>query len=206
MENELFAVGLKLSIEAHYKTYLSTTVLGWEKDVFVLTRAIYIQGQPAKLQNNDVCRIRFLKDGVAYGFETEIITIQFFPFPMMFLKYPANTECLKLRVAPRFKADIPVRLAYEKGAVYAEAIMLDISEGGCGVRVPAQNAVDLTPEQSYTITFKLLDRAVRITCAVRKLDKRTDFTLLGLEFTNIPQQQKETLALFLDFLKTHGAG
>jgi len=206
MENDIFAVGLTVSIEAHYKTHLATTVLGWEKDVFVLTKAIYVQGQPAKLQSNNVCKIRFLKDGVAYGCETEIITIQFFPFPMMFLKYPAKLECLKLRVAPRFKADLPVTLTDEKGTMHAEAVMLDISEGGCGVKVPAQTGVDLTPEQSYTITFKLLDKEVGITCTVRKLDKGAEFTFLGLEFTNMSQQQKETLALFIDFLKKHGAG
>lgn len=206
MENDLFAVGLTLSIETHYKTHLATTVLGWEKDAFVLARAIYVQGQPAKLQTNDLCKIRFLKDGVAYGCETEIITIQFFPFPLMFLKYPVKIECLKLRVAPRFKADLPAKLSDEKGAMRAEAIMLDISEGGCGVKVPALKDVELTPEQSYSITFKLMDKEVCIPCAVRKLDKGAEFTFLGLEFTAIPQPQKETLTLFLDFLKKHGAG
>jgi len=206
MENDIFAVGLTVSIEAHYKTHLATTVLGWEKDVFILTKAIYVQGQPAKLQSNNVCKIRFLKDGVAYGCETEIITIQFFPFPMMFLKYPAKLECLKLRVAPRFKADLPVTLTDEKGAMHAEAVMLDISEGGCGVKVPAQAGVELTPEQNYAITFKLLDKEVRIVCAVRKLDKGAEATFLGLEFTNIPPPQKETVTLFIDFLKKHGAG
>jgi c-di-GMP-binding flagellar brake protein YcgR len=90
--------------------------------------------------------------------------------------------------------------------VHAEAIMLDISEGGCGVKVPAQQGVELTPEQNYSVAFTLLDKEVSILCAVKKLDKGPEYTFLGLEFTTIPQQQKETLMLFLDFLKKHGAG
>jgi len=205
MEKTVFEVGLPLSFEAYFKTHLATEVLGWDKDVFLLTRAIYIQGQPAKIKNKDQCKIRFLKEGVAYGFESEIIAVQFYPFPLMYIKYPVKLECLKLRVAPRFKADLPASFSDAAGALIAESVMVDISEGGCGLKVPVQEGRELSPEAAYSIAFKLLDKELRIGCSVRKLDKGKEVYFLGLEFTNVTAQTKETLTQFLDFLKKHSS-
>jgi len=203
MEHEIFQVGLTLSVESYYKTHLTTLVLGWEKDAFILAKAIYVQGQPAKISTNDLCKIRFLKDGIAYGFETEVVAVQFFPYPLMFLKYPGNVQCLKLRVAPRFKANLATKFSDAAGVHLSDAVMLDISEGGCGLQVPVQEGKELSPEAGYSIAFKLLDREITIGCVVRKLDKGKDVYFLGMEFSNVTAQNKETLAMFLDFLKKH---
>lgn len=206
MDNEIFNIGLTLSIETRTKHHLQTPVLGWDTDAFILTKAIYVQGQPAKLQNNEACKIRFLKEGIAYGCETAVISIQFFPFPLMFLKYPARIECVKLRGAPRFKTDLPATLSDASGSFLANILMLDISAAGCCVSVPAQNGLKLSSEQGYFVAINLMGKEVCIGCAVKKLDRGADFTFLGMEFTAIPPQQQETLTMFLDFFKKHNAG
>jgi hypothetical protein len=68
MAENIFDVGLTFSIEAYFKTHRTTQLLGWDTGSFLLIRAIYIQGQPSKLKSKDLCKVRFLKDGVAYGF------------------------------------------------------------------------------------------------------------------------------------------
>lgn len=206
MEKEIFEVGLTLSFEAYYKTHLATQVVGWEKNAFLLTKGIYVQGQPAKLKNNDPCKIRFLKDGVAYGFESAVISVQFFPFSLMFIKYPEKLETVKIRVAPRFKVDLPTKLMDNAKTLMADALILDISEGGCGLRVPVEEGKELSPEGTYAITFSVMDKEISLGCGVRKLDKGTETWFLGVEFTNITPQNKEALTLFLDFLKKHPGG
>jgi c-di-GMP-binding flagellar brake protein YcgR len=205
MEKDIFEVGLSLSFESYYKVHLPAPVIGWEKDEFVLTKAIFIQGQPAKLKANDIVRVRFLKEGVAYGFESEIITVQFFPFPLMFVKYPADVEHLKIRISTRYKVDLPAVLKNSAGeAIASDAVLLDISEGGCGLKVPVKEGRVLSPEEDHVVSFKLMDREVSVGCSVRKFDQRGNYAyMIGMEFSKIAPKDKETLALFLDFLAKH---
>jgi c-di-GMP-binding flagellar brake protein YcgR len=203
MGKSIFEVGLTLSIETFYKTHLSTEVIGWDVDVFVLTRAIYIEGQPAMLNTGNPLTIRFLRDGIAYGFASEVIAVQFFPSPLLFMKYPAKLETLKLRVAPRYKLDLPARFSDTSGALIAEAVLLDISEGGCGLKVPVQKSRELFPEEGYTVTFKIMDKELSMGCGIKKMDKGKEAYLLGLKFTTSTPQTKEVLTMAIDFLKKH---
>ena len=202
---EIFDINLALSLEAYYKTHLATRVLGWQKDVFLMTHAIYVNGQPAKLTNGDHCKIRFLKDGIAYGFESEIISILFFPFPLMFLKYPTTVETLQLRVSPRCKVDLPATFTDAAGNVIAsDAVLLDLSEGGCGLKVPMRQGLALSPDSAYKIMFQIIDKELTISLGLRKIDKKGDYAFfLGMEFLDMPPQDKETLALILEFLRKH---
>lgn len=208
MEKDIFEVGLIFSIEAYFKTHRATPLLGWDPGSFLMTKAIYIQGQPSKLKNNDLCKVRYLKDGVAYGFESEVISVQFYPFPLMFLKYPVNIERLDIRVSRRFKFDLPAVFSESSGVVISsDAVILDVSEGGCGLRVPVKEGVELLPDASYNITFRIMDKELTIGLAMRKMDRKDDRVyFLGMEFTDISSQDKETLKLFLDFLSKHTAG
>jgi c-di-GMP-binding flagellar brake protein YcgR len=205
MENSSFAINLTLSIETYYKAYLTTKIIGWRQDEFILTDAVYSQGKPAYLNTKDICKIRFLKDGVAYGFETEVLTVQFYPFPVMFLKFPAKMECLKLRVAPRFKIDMPITFLDASGQVIPDAIMTDISEGGCGLKIPVQENRNLTPEGRYKIECKLMDKEIRCDCSVKRLDKQEETCFIGTEFLDMTTPDKETLKIFLDFLNKYAA-
>ncbi len=202
MENIVFNVGLTLSIETYYKAYLSTRVLGWKHNAFILTDAVYVNNLPAKLKTNEPSKVRFLQNGVAYGFESEIITIQV-PFPLVFIKYPQEIACLKLRVAPRFKTDLSVNLIDASGQTIPDAVMIDISEGGCGLKVPVQESRNLLPAEAYAITYQLLHKEVHLACRIKHLVKQQEAYFIGMEFSDVKTSDKETLRIFLDFLNKY---
>lgn len=202
---DIFKVGLTLSIEAYFKTRQTTRVLGWQEGKFLLIDAIFINGQPSKLKTGDPCTARVLKDGIAYGFESEVIAVQFYPFPLMFIKYPADIAFVKIRVSDRFTIDLPVMLSSSEGTVIApDAAILDISEGGCGIKVPVKKGVVLSPDMSYTIRFRIMEKELNFGCRVRAMDKRGDYAFfMGVEFTTLTPQDKETLTSFFNLLKKH---
>ena len=206
MDDTIFNVGQVLSIGAYYKLHQATHVIGWEKDVFLLTRAVYVKGRPTKIKGGDACTVRFLKDGVAYGFSTEVITVQFFPHPLMFLKFPTEVSCLKLRVAQRYKTDLLAKFSEAAGSLICNAVMTDLSEGGCGLRMAVQEGRDVPPDADYVVTFMVLDQELGIPCKVRSIDRRSDACQLGLEFVNADPDQKEKLSQFIDFLKLYIVG
>jgi len=169
-----------------------------------MTDVIYEQGRPADLNAKDTCTIRFLKEGVAYGFEAEVVTIQFFPFPLMFFSYPSNIACVKLRVAPRYKTDLPATLCDAAGKVIEnDAVVLDISEGGCRVQVPLKEGLEFLPDAAYTVRIKVMDKEISSSSGIKNIEKRTDSNVFGMDFSAMTQQNKDTLALFLEFLKKH---
>lgn len=206
MDDTIFNVGQMLSIEAYHKLHQATRVIGWEKDVFLLTRAVYVNARPTKIKGGDVCTVRFLKDGVAYGFATEVISVQFFPYPLMFLKFPTGVSCLKLRVAQRYKTDLPATFSEAAGSLICDAVMIDLSEGGCGLRMPVQEGRDVPPDAGYVVTFTVLDQELSIPCKAKRFDRGNDACLLGLEFGNAAPDQKEKLLQFIDFLKLYFVG
>jgi c-di-GMP-binding flagellar brake protein YcgR len=202
MEKDVFLVGQSLAIEAKYKNYLDTGLLGWQQDLFLLTKAIYIDGLPAKLWKGDVCTVRFLKEGVAYGFKSEIISVLYSPYPLMFIKYPADIECLNIRVAPRKKLKLRATFSGASRAVIAnDAIILDISSGGCALKVGVIEGVELSPEEGYIISFEIMNQELSFECRIRRLDQRGQYAyFLGMEFINISEKNKDLLSSFLNLL------
>jgi len=202
--NTAWEVGLTFSTELYYKSYLPAKLLGWEEGVFLMTTAITAQGDQAGLKSNDTIKMRFLKDGNAYGFISEAIHIQHYPFPLMFIKYPADIACVKLRVSPRIKIYLPAILLDASGTVVvSDATMLDISEGGCRLVVPVKDGLKLSPDVPYAITFLARDREFKVSCDMKQLKEGTEFHSLGLEFRKDSDQFRQELASFLDFLSKY---
>jgi hypothetical protein len=52
-------------------------------DVFLL-QTFLCQRKTGQAQTDETCIIRFLKDDDAYGFQTSVISVQFFPAPLIF--------------------------------------------------------------------------------------------------------------------------
>jgi c-di-GMP-binding flagellar brake protein YcgR len=200
MDNIIFSVGQIISIETYYKAYLQTHVLGWKKDAFILTEAIYIQGQSANIKTDDICTVRFLKGDNAYGFKAAVLEVLMHPHPVMFLKYPDNVESVKLRVAPRIKVELPATFMAGSGKNICAASLCDISNEGCGLKVPLTDSKDLPPDAEYSIILKVMDTELKIQCSIKNILTVKDAHIIGLAFTNISRQNKEALSHYLDSL------
>jgi len=198
MNDDIFEVGLPVSIETEYKYYLTTHIIGWERDLYLLTGLAQSPGKSGNLKANDRCTIRFLKEGIAYGFLTRIITVNTHPFPFIFFKYPQTIEQFKIRKFDRIKSNFPAQLLDKNGMFIANATVRDISEGGCGLTIPATQDARLACESGYQITFKMLETDMRFGCAIRKMKVSRDARCLGIEFCNVTPEEKEKIKLFLE--------
>ena len=206
MEEAIFEVGLALSIANKVGLYVTTNVLGWDEGVYLLTRAIYGRDQPAELKSKqlrskDVCKIRFLKDGAAYGFETVVLFVQFLPVPIMFLKYPEHVERVELRRTPRCKLSVPVRLWDVSGMDISGAVMHDLSEGGCLLEMPSLSGKELSIEATYTVSFLLMDKAFLIDCVIKKLREGPEGWSVGFAFKDVAEHHREALGKVIEFVR-----
>ncbi len=198
MDEEIFEVGRHVSIETDYKYYLTTRLIGWERDQYLITGIAQSGGKRDALKVHDHCKVRFLKDGVAYGFETRILSISPHPFPLIFLQYPKTIEQFTIRKYHRVKSDFRARLLDEHGTYITDATITNISVGGCGVHIPVKEGRELSQHVNYKIDFSVLENDLRLYCVIRKKRTEKDACCLGLEFSDISSEDKEKINLFLD--------
>lgn len=198
MDEDIFEVGLPISIETEYKYYLTTHIIGWEHNLYLMTGIVHSAGKGTSPKVNDQCKVRFLKDGVAYGFETKIISISLYPFPVMYFKFPKALEQFKIRKFNRIKSNITAQLLDGNGTFIADATITDISEGGCGLTIPSGQAKELAHENDYKISFAILETDLKLRCSIRKMKTGRDARCLGIEFHDITPEEKERINLFLD--------
>lgn len=206
MDKVIFEVGQALSMENYFRTYVTTYVLGWEKGVFLLTRAIWGRSKEPQLKSRDICKVRFLREGVAYGFETVVLSVQFVPSPIMFLRYPEQVERVELRRAPRCRISVPVRLTDVSGTENAGAVMDDLSEGGCLLRVPIEADREFPVDVTYRVSFVIVEKPFSIASEVRKLEKRGADWSIGLSFTDLSEQDKDALTRVIALFRSSSSG
>ncbi len=198
MENNIFEVGLPIAIETYFKSYLTTHLVGWEPDVCLITGVVQSSGNTPKLKVNDYCKMRFLKDGIAYGFETKIIAISYNPLPLMFTQYPKDVQNYAVRKFDRLKVNLPACLSVLGDRHMMDATITDISAGGCGLLLPIREEDELTSEKIYSITFNAMDSHMQLSCSIRKIRTARDKREVGVEFVNVSPEEQEKIRLFLE--------
>lgn len=196
MNDGVFEVGLTVSLETEFKYYLSTRIIGWERNLFLITGIVHSSGKIGRLKVNDPCKIRFLKEGIAYGFETTILYITLYPYPLMFFKYPQAIEKFKVRKFNRIKSNIAAQLMDPNGTFIADATIRDISEGGCGLTISGEQGNKLAQEHEYLVSFTILETNLRLRGAIRKIKIGRDIRCLGIEFQGVTPEQKEQINIF----------
>lgn len=203
MSNDIFTVGQQVSVETSDGQHLGTRLLGWEQPAFLITGMLNADGKQVSLSTGERCKIRFLKDGVAYGFETTVTRAFFQPHPVIFLKYPTTIEHVQIRRFYRIKTNIFARLLDGNGACVGEGMIIDICGGGCAMKLPLHAGSSLPGEDAaYEVSFTLLDTSMKVACKIKKVRQENEFCILGVEFSTMTAAERQMLDAFLDLL-TH---
>ncbi len=201
MSDELFNHSLPLLLQVpKLDRRVNISVIGWQKDLFLLTNLPYINEKPVKLKVEDNCIIRFLRGDDAYGFQTSIISVQFFPAPLIFFKYPLNIDKTPFRKSKRFRLNIAAKLLNPQDVHNYDVEIADISETGCRVKV--NNGEEVAPPAGtrFYLTFNILEKGIEADCILRNVRSLDDALFLGMEFTSISKTNRETIAAFIEML------
>lgn len=199
MIEDKFTVGLRMTLNINQgDERLMLSLQGWEKGSFLLAGSPLLKG--LNLTSNDDCIIRFVKDGIAYGFETSMLSLQYFPSPLIFFKYPREIKSMQFRKARRVKTNIPARFMDNKGTsdfITEDARIVDLSENGCLVQVPAAKFGESAPGRNCYLTFMILDKSLEVDCRVRNVRSANGYYMMGTEFNNFQENQQEIVSSFI---------
>jgi c-di-GMP-binding flagellar brake protein YcgR len=201
MNDELFNHNLPLLLQVpKLEKRVNISVIGWQKDLFLLTNLPYLNEKPVKLKVEDNCIIRFLRGDDAFGFQTSIISVQFFPAPLIFFKYPLNIDKTPFRKSKRFRLNIAAKLLNPQHVQNFDAEIADISETGCRVKINNQKEEDFSSDTRFYLTFNILEKGIEADCVLRNVRRMDDALFLGMEFTSISKVNKDTIAAFIEML------
>ncbi len=213
MEKDIFSAGLNLSFAIDGRNErVWATLMGWKKNTFFMTELPYIDGAPLKLFSGDKCLVRFIKDGDAHGFETEVLSIQYHPIPLIFFKYPVIVEELAIRKHKRFSTNIPAKIVFTD-TLRIDVTITNISECGCLMKTSIPTDVEHAIRKEFAalkrncqLTFNVLGIALEnIECVIknmRNIRKAEKYLLFGAKFSDITPENNEHINSLISMFAT----
>lgn len=160
-----------------------------------------IDGRMAYVKDGQVLKIKALRGKFAYSFDASVLKCQLAPFPYIHLTYPQQVRATTVRKAHRIvlSAVASVGRAGQRGRVACN--MKDISIAGMLVNVPRELAVVGT---EVDVAFRLQVSGEPMTFDVpgiirnaREAEVGTLYQVCGIEFTEMPREQRSALQLFI---------
>ncbi len=84
----------------------------------------------------DSVTVRYVDDGIVYGFRSEILSHVLNPVRLLFIELPKNVEEFELRSTKR--VDTVIKTVLAKGDFKLDGIILNLSTGGCKIAIPRE--------------------------------------------------------------------
>ena len=201
MSEVLFYPGLPLLLQIPWiEQRISIFVVGWQTELFLLTNMPYLNERPVKLKVDERCIIRFLKGDDAYGFQTSIVSVQFFPAPLIFFKYPSKVDKMPFRKSKRFRLSIPAIILNPQTVQKYDVSVSDISSTGCQIVFKDAPETALELGSRFFLTFNILEKGIEADCILRNCRPSEGVFVLGMEFTNISPSNKDAIDAFIDMI------
>jgi c-di-GMP-binding flagellar brake protein YcgR len=192
-------VGLKLSLDINQgEDRVFMSLVGWDAGSFIIARSHQLK--QVNITSGCEFILRFVKDGIAYGFQAEMISVQYHPVPLIFFKYPKDIRSMTFRKAKRVTTNIPARLmdnTGQSGLSDKDAKIIDLSDAGCLLEMEDLDLREASSSMQFYLTFVILDKGIDVDCIVRNIRQKDGKYLLGTEFNNISENTREMLKSFL---------
>ncbi|WP_198007225.1 PilZ domain-containing protein [Nitrococcus mobilis] len=151
------------------------------------------------LRVEDLLILRFLREGVVYGFRTAVSRLVTDPEYLVFVHYPRLVEHVSVRREPRTTCRMPCLVAYD-GSGQQPGLMLDVSTAGCRIvgRFEREKA---SPSAGCPVTVTLAlpgqTEPFQALGVVRRLDREGADWALGIAFDHEQRELYDALEPYL---------
>ncbi len=165
----------------------ATSYIGRQGHRYLLADLPLVNGSPIFSTAGCPCVVRFLDQGVMFGFQSTVEHISFHPTPVIYIAYPDQVERVNLRKEKRVKVNLAAELRYLAGdeAKSVPGRIADVSYSGC--RVMVDRAFDLHDRVDLNIMIEEGKTIEISSSTVRNLTTLGGgHYALGLQFTEEP--------------------
>lgn len=144
--------------------------------------------------------IRYIYEGIASGYKTEVIKMINSPDRLLFLKYPKIIESYNLRRHKRISCFMEAKLNF--GEEKAVAVLEDLSTSGCCISYIQDKKYpdpEIGDEMKVFCPYFTENEATFIPCKVQRCTKDSRKTVLGMTFE---KPSPEILIKIQDYVAT----
>lgn len=169
-----------------------TSIVGMERDKFLIIRPPAVGGIEAGLFKKNRTTVTYLYNGVIYGFRCTMIGLIKAPFPLLILSYPESAEEINLRGQKRLSCFLNAQISIDH--ISLACIIQDISLAGCSLMI---NDVIHAPSILYSIGCKItiavdmereINETVTLNATTRNLWEESDGLKIGASFHPLTSQ------------------
>jgi len=201
-----FNTALQLQIEG-YPGRLKSYLVGKEEGNYLLIKIPWLKNPEKFFRQGQELIIRYVYQGCAFGFKTQVILPLFDTFNVVFVRFPTTIEDFNLRIHKRFECSLPARLEvvtrHQNRQMRFKAMVNDISKGGCRLTISLQelewskDPIKIRAEVSLFLSLPGVDGELFLQSAVRSLAQDDDAMALGLQFLDLTGKNRVQLDRFL---------
>lgn len=207
MENKIsFTPGARIIIEfpSLFKRRFYSSIMGYKQEQYIIIDHPAWDKRPLLLDEGMVCMVRYIENGLACGFKTQVIGVSSRPYPLVFLEFPRSIESSNLRKEDRYPVSLAGALSEEKSEESSDhkslvCNILNISRGGCLVSSP--EAFELETTLLLTINLPEQGEAENLETEVKSCSKAGQEYQLGLNFANLLNPAYKKVTAYLENLK-----
>lgn len=154
--------------------------------------------------------VRYLHNGVIYGFKTSVLNVVSQPAKLFFVKYPESVEEFIVRTKSRYECVLPASTMFGNDIV--DMIIVDISREGCQAMIkldePGREAlyelIQVNKKIEMRVQFPGSDGKFDLTGTIRNVGKEPEKIILGVLFEGFAPATKERLDKFLALMAEAG--
>ncbi len=168
-----------------------SSLIGKERGQYLIIHTPSLPGFMTKLNKENQVIVRYVHDGIVFGFQCTLIHFMDKPFRISFLTYPEHIETMNLRSHKRITCFLPAS-AKIRDSVY-EGVVLDLSVSGCGFHylLNETDAIrEVGKEEAITFSMQLTGGGKELTveAIVRSVRLDSRKIVLGAQFNNLSSE------------------
>jgi c-di-GMP-binding flagellar brake protein YcgR len=196
------ALGTELSIQlGESGPKLRSSLVGMEEDQYLIARLPQPAHLSEKLAPGMDLIMRYVHFGSVYGCFVTVRGWIRLPYPLLFLGFPTQVQCIELRRMKRVGCTIPSRLQTARWE--QEGMIRDISTGGVlfTARPPrGKGAPELEIGESVMLSFPILGMEGNQEFAgrIRRSSLDRDELKLGVEFEELSEELAVRIQSYVD--------
>jgi c-di-GMP-binding flagellar brake protein YcgR len=174
-----------------------SNVIGWTRPQCLIAAAPQFDSPLSELAETAALVVRYLHEGVVYGFVTKVLKKYDEPTPMWCLEYPPAVEVKNLRRWPRIKVLLPAKTT--DGQTW---YILDLSREGALIAVSRE--VDVGEELRLSFPLPDGNQVDNLKMSVVRLQRTAAEQTIGVRFTSTDATKLSRIEGYVDtYLRVH---
>ena len=170
-------------------------VLGWLPGEFFIIEGPRHDNKEIVAKPGETFVIRYIHDGMIYGFHSGLVRRVLAPNVLWFMSYPNIVETRSLRRHRRLSVLIPAAVT---GIDDSKCQITNISMDGARLICP--KSTELSSKESLILSFMLPDgnQIKELKTAVRNVEAEDEKEIVGVEFDADQKEFRESIAIFVE--------